>query len=59
MNSAEKPTELLTCSKCNIPRFFYMAGSIEDKCPNCGYKEGCCNDEGQGLIYGEETKNEL
>jgi hypothetical protein len=40
--------QTIFCLKCEIEREPFMPGGIDDRCPNCGYKEGCCGDsEGQ------------
>jgi len=31
------------CFNCGNQRQNFIPGSVDDHCPYCGFKEGCCN----------------
>lgn len=33
----------IKCIKCGLQRARYTIGTVEDRCPNCQFKEGCCD----------------
>jgi DNA-directed RNA polymerase subunit RPC12/RpoP len=35
--------ELVKCIKCHKERRDFIIGTVEDHCPHCGFKEGCCD----------------
>lgn len=33
----------VNCAKCGGKRRDFIIGTVEDHCPHCGFKEGCCD----------------